>query len=129
MKVIQSIKLAACVGLALASFFAYAQTTEQGVTAPTDATQQQATASRAQHRAARLANRKLAREVRAALVRDPHISVANVVVVARDGAVTLEGSVPEAPQIDRATQVATGVAGVSSVKNALTLRQPESGGG
>ncbi len=35
---------------------------------------------------------------------------------------TLQGSVPEQPQVDKATEVAQGVAGVTSVKNALTIR-------
>jgi hyperosmotically inducible protein len=43
-------------------------------------------------------------------------------VRARNGAVTLEGSVPEQGQSDIATQAAQGVAGVTSVKNDLTIR-------
>jgi osmotically-inducible protein OsmY len=38
--------------------------------------------------------------------------------------VTLEGTVPDSSQVDKATQVAQGVAGVSSVKNALTIKEP-----
>jgi osmotically-inducible protein OsmY len=48
--------------------------------------------------------------------------VANITVRARGGAVTLAGTVPEQPQIDLATQTAQGVAGVTSVKNALSIR-------
>ena len=60
--------------------------------------------------------------MRTALARDGRVSVSNITVRARDGAVTLQGSVPEAPQLDRATQAAKGVAGVTSVRNALTIR-------
>jgi osmotically-inducible protein OsmY len=36
--------------------------------------------------------------------------------------VTLAGTVPDQSQVDLATQAAQGVAGVTSVKNALTVR-------
>jgi len=36
--------------------------------------------------------------------------------------VILEGSVPDQSQVDPATQAAQGVAGVTSVKNDLTIR-------
>lgn len=129
MKVVQALKLTGCVVLAAASFQVYAQNaqpTDQAASpaaaSPTAAARQQFKESRAQYRAARAANRKLARQVRGALARDSHISVANITVRARDGAVTLQGSVPEAAQIGRAADVAKGVAGVNSVTNALTIR-------
>ncbi|MGF6935523.1 hyperosmotically inducible protein [Paraburkholderia sp. UCT70] len=68
------------------------------------------------------ANRALQRKVRATLAKTKGLSVANIVVGARDGDITLAGSVPDASQIDRATQAAQGVPGVKSVKNALTIR-------
>jgi hyperosmotically inducible protein len=55
-------------------------------------------------------------------VKDRNISTANITVRARDGAVTLQGSVPLQDQSDRATEVAKGVPGVTSVKNALSIR-------
>jgi osmotically-inducible protein OsmY len=42
-------------------------------------------------------------------------------VRARNGVVTLEGTVPEQSQMGLATQAAEGVEGVTSVTNALTL--------
>ena len=63
-----------------------------------------------------------ARKVRSALAKAKGISAANILVRSRDGNVTLEGSVPEQPQVDLATTVAQGVPGVKSVKNALTIR-------
>lgn len=68
------------------------------------------------------ANRALQRKVRATLARTKGVSVANISVRARGGDVTLAGSVPEASQIDLATQAAQGVPGVKSVKNALSIR-------
>jgi hyperosmotically inducible periplasmic protein len=41
-----------------------------------------------------------------------------------DGAVTLQGTVPDQSQTDRAAEVAKSVEGVTSVKNALTVRAP-----
>ncbi|MGF6370921.1 hypothetical protein OKW40_003671 [Paraburkholderia sp. RAU6.4a] len=67
-------------------------------------------------------NRKLSRDVRTALTRAKDISAANITVHARDGAVVLSGTVPEQSQITQAAQIAKGVTGVTSVKNALTLR-------
>jgi hyperosmotically inducible periplasmic protein len=97
-----------------------------------DASTPAATASAAtssakqQNKAAKAANRALSRKVRAALVKDKNLSVADVSVRAKDGAVTLQGTVPDQSQIDRAAEVAQGVAGVTSVKNALTVRSPGS---
>jgi hyperosmotically inducible periplasmic protein len=71
---------------------------------------------------AKAANRKLAKDVRRALTRAKDMSVSNINVRAAGGAVTLAGTVPDESQIDKATKIAQGVAGVSSVKNALTVR-------
>jgi hyperosmotically inducible periplasmic protein len=70
---------------------------------------------------AKAANRKLQKDVVRVLARTKGLSVANITVRANNGAVTLEGAVPEQSQIDLATNAAKGVPGVSSVKNALTL--------
>jgi hyperosmotically inducible periplasmic protein len=73
---------------------------------------------------AKKANRALGRKVRSALAKAQGIDVSNVVVRARGGAVTLEGSVPDQSQVDKAATVAQGVAGVSSVSNKLTVVIP-----
>jgi hyperosmotically inducible periplasmic protein len=66
------------------------------------------TSDKQQSKAAKAAaNRALSRKVRA-----------------RDGAVTLQGTVPDQSQTDRAAEVAKGVEGVTSVKNALSVRAP-----
>jgi hyperosmotically inducible periplasmic protein len=69
----------------------------------------------------RHANARLERDVRRQLAKSMG-PTAGIVVVARSGAVTLEGSVPELQQIDMATQIAQAVPGVTTLNNSLTLR-------
>nr|WP_322028997.1 BON domain-containing protein [Paraburkholderia sp. J76] len=107
-------KFAAIVGAvtALAAFNSRAQTTDSPVPA--------AAASSA--RAVRKADHALEKAVRKALGKDKAVDVTNVNVRARNGAVTLLGTVPEQGQVDAARQAAQGVAGVASVNNALTVK-------
>jgi hyperosmotically inducible periplasmic protein len=115
MKAFQAIKVIGGALIVVASLNAYAQSSDA---AATDTTQ----AAPSSSKATKAANRKLQRDVRRALSKTKNLSVANITVRARSGAVTLEGSVPEQPQVDLATQAAQGVPGVTSVKNALTIR-------
>ncbi|MCC8404637.1 BON domain-containing protein [Paraburkholderia sp. MMS20-SJTN17] len=118
---------AAMLVVTVASLNAYAETAGPE-NARSAAKQQQTNELHARYRAARADNRKLAHQVRVALVHDGHIGASNITVRAVDGAVTLQGSVPGADQIDRASEVAKTVSGVSSVKNALSIRYPGGGG-
>ncbi|RAR51864.1 BON domain-containing protein [Paraburkholderia unamae] len=131
MKAIQVFKLAATTVLVAASFQVYAQDAASAPAAPaaaatasgpTAAAQHDVNQSKAALKQARAANRALGRKVRSALARDKQISVSNITVRAKDGAVILQGTVPEQSQVDRATDVAKGVQGVTSVRNALTIR-------
>lgn len=122
MKAIQAFKFAAGAMLVAASLQVYAQDTAASAPATTTTATTSTATAKAQYKAARKANRALGRKVRAALAKDKNVSVANITVRARDGAITLQGTVPEQSQIDRAAEVAKGVAGVTSVKNALTIR-------
>jgi osmotically-inducible protein OsmY len=123
MKAIQAFKLAAGTMLVAASLHVYAQDAASApAAAPTDAAKASVQQSKQQYKSAKSANRALSRKVRGALAKAKDISVANITVRAKDGAVILQGTVPEQGQIDRATEVAKGVAGVTSVKNALTIR-------
>lgn len=115
MKAFPAIKMIGGALVVLASLNAYAQSSDATAMAP-------ATASAATGKQAKAANRALGRKVRSALSKTKGLSVANITVRARGGAVTLAGSVPEQSQVDLATQTAQGVAGVTSVKNALTIR-------
>lgn len=107
-------KLAVVIGTlaTLAAFNAQAQ--------PADSSVPGASASSA--KAARKADHMLEKSVRKALGKDKAVDVTNVTVRARNGAVTLLGSVPEQGQVDAAAQAAQGVAGVSSLNNALTVK-------
>ena len=120
MKAIHAVRLVSTALLISGSIHAYAQASNNAnapASAPT--TTQEA---RTHYRSMKAANRALQRQVRNALVRDRNISTANITVRARDGAVTLQGSVPLQNQSDRATDVAKGVPGVTSVRNALSIR-------
>ena len=117
MKAFQAIKMVGGALIVLASVSAYAQSSDAAApAAPT------AASSAPSAKSVKAANRALGRKVRSALSKTKGLSVTNITVRARGGAVTLAGTVPEQEQIDIATQAAQGVAGVTSVKNALTIR-------
>ncbi|WP_321926304.1 BON domain-containing protein [Paraburkholderia guartelaensis] len=111
MKAIQAIKLAGGALIVAVSVNAWAQGNDTGAAPATSQSSKQA-------------NHALEKKVRAALVHAKDIKVENILVRAREGVVTLEGTVPDSAQLDKATQVAQGVAGVTSVKNALTIKEP-----
>jgi osmotically-inducible protein OsmY len=115
MKAFPAIKMIGGALVVLASLNAYAQSSEA---APTAAPAAAAPTTKQ----ARAANRALQKKVRATLARTKGLTVGNITVKARDGAVTLAGSVPEQAQIELATNAAQGVAGVTSVQNGLTIR-------
>ncbi|QBR01763.1 BON domain-containing protein [Paraburkholderia pallida] len=72
----------------------------------------------------RQANRALSRKVYAALAKHKEIDAGNISVVARDGAVTLNGTVTDAAQIDSVAAIAKTVPGVKSVANRLSVQRP-----
>ncbi len=74
--------------------------------------------------AMRQANRALSRKVYAALAKHKEIEAGNISVVARNGAVTLNGTDTEASQIDTVAAIAKGVPGVTSVTNRLSVQRP-----
>lgn len=75
-------------------------------------------------KAARQANRALRRKVYAALAKHKEIDAGDISFTAKDGAVTINGTVPDASQINTVAEVAKGVEGVTSVTSKLTVRQP-----
>jgi osmotically-inducible protein OsmY len=113
MKAFPAIKVIGGALIVLASLNAYAQTDASAPAAATSAPTAKQT---------KQANRALQRKVRSTLARTKGLSMSNLTVRARGGDVTLQGSVPDAGQIPIATQAAQGVAGVNSVKSALTVR-------
>jgi hyperosmotically inducible periplasmic protein len=72
-------------------------------------------------------NRTLRRAVYAAIVKHKEINAGDISVVAKNGAVTLDGTVMDASQIDKVAQIARGVPGVTSVTNKLTVQKPFGG--
>ncbi|WDD93497.1 BON domain-containing protein [Burkholderia sp. FERM BP-3421] len=70
------------------------------------------------------ADRKLQRRVGAALARTRELNATRILVRARDGQVTLTGSVMETSQASLAAAVARRVAGVASVSNQLRIDGP-----
>ncbi|MBB5401616.1 MULTISPECIES: BON domain-containing protein [Paraburkholderia] len=74
-----------------------------------------------EQKAERAADRHFATNVRKAIIKAGGVDASHMSVVAKSGAITLEGSVPEAAQIDLAQQHAQQVAGVTGVTNRLSL--------
>jgi len=115
MKAFQAIKAISGALIVMASLNAYAQSSD-AMAAP-------ATTAAPSAKATRASNRALQRKVLKALAKAKGLTADNITVRARDGVVTLEGRVTDQGQSDIATQTAQGVAGVTSVKNALEVRE------
>lgn len=75
-------------------------------------------------REVRKANRALSRKVYAALATHKDIDAGNISIVARNGAVTLNGTVTESSQLGVVAEIAKGVPGVTSVTNRLSVQRP-----
>ncbi|SIT36267.1 putative periplasmic or secreted lipoprotein [Paraburkholderia piptadeniae] len=95
----------------------YAQASDSTSTGTT------AAAPAANSKAAKKENRALGKKVRAALDKSGDIDVSKIDVRAHGGAVTLTGTAPDNDQIQKAGEVAKGVAGVTSVTNKISVRQ------
>ncbi|RAR61328.1 BON domain-containing protein [Paraburkholderia unamae] len=91
----------------------------QSATAPSDASMAPGATPSAS--STTKSDRALARAVRRALSKAPGFNVSGVFVRARDGAVTLSGTVRNGDQIRQAEDVTRSVPGVNSVSNKLTL--------
>lgn len=72
-------------------------------------------------KAVKAADRALQKSVVRALSKTKGLRAATITVRAHNGAVILEGTVPEQSQVGLASQAAQEVEGVTSVTNALTL--------
>lgn len=79
-------------------------------------------ASGASKAAIRAENRALQKAVLRSLSKTKGLDASNIVVVARSKMVTLNGSVPEASQVELAIAVARRVSGVGDVKSNLGVR-------
>ena len=75
----------------------------------------------------RKADRALRRKVYSAIVTHKEINAGNISVIAKGGTVTLDGTVVDASQIEKVSEIAKGVPGVTSVTNRLTVKKPFGG--
>ncbi|TAL99094.1 MAG: BON domain-containing protein [Paraburkholderia sp.] len=75
----------------------------------------------------RKADRALRRKVYIAIGKYKEIDAGDISVIAKDGAVTLNGTVTEAAQIGKVEAIARGVSGVISVTSKLTVKKPFGG--
>ncbi|MFM0167609.1 BON domain-containing protein [Paraburkholderia sediminicola] len=124
MKTATARRLACGVLVALASVHAWSQTSETSAASNGSA---MAASGAATAKATRQANRALRRKVYAAIVKHKEIDAGNISVVAKGSVVTLDGTVVDASQIDKVTEIAKGVPGVMSVTNRLTVKKPFGG--
>jgi osmotically-inducible protein OsmY len=124
MKAMLALRLACGVLVAVASTHTWSQTSEMGAASNGLATVASVATTA---KATRQANRVLRRKVYAAIVKHEEIDAGNISVIAKGGAVTLDGTVADATQIDKVTEIATGVPGVMSVTNRLTVKKPFGG--
>jgi hyperosmotically inducible periplasmic protein len=74
---------------------------------------------------AKLTDKQLAKKVRIAIRQAGGVDMAAVAIRARNGVITLAGSVPSTIEASKAADVAKGVSGVSSVKNKLSVQTEE----
>lgn len=119
MNVIKTLILAGGTLIVAISVTAWAQSSEP-VTPSTQASMSAGGA--ASPHAAKQANRALSKKVLHTLAKGG-VKTSGINVVAKSGAVVLEGSVPEPAQIGKAGELAKGVPGVTSVKNSLTVKE------
>ncbi|MDR5827375.1 BON domain-containing protein [Caballeronia sp. LP006] len=108
----------ACVGMA--SVCAFAQGGAAKFASPASVTMASAVTGAAAS-SSKAADRALVRRVLNALEKAKGLRASGITVRANNGAVVLEGWVPETSQVDLATHIAEGVPGVKSVQNTLTL--------
>ena len=118
-----SLATVACVLMTAISFPALAQT----VNAANGATlgQSTPTASSApglRASGSKTADRGLKKRVKRALAKSPGMVLTDMTIKAKGGVITLTGSVPSAPLVSQASEVAAGVGGVTAVANHLSVQ-------
>ena len=113
MNAIRTLKLAGAALIVVASVNAWAQGSEAAATTTTQGTSKSTV---------RKANRALSKKVVRALSKGG-VDTTGINVLVKGGAVTLAGTVTDPAVIDKATSIAKGVSGVTSVKNVLTIRE------
>ncbi|CAE6738965.1 hypothetical protein R69927_00815 [Paraburkholderia domus] len=124
MKSIQAFRLAVGVLIVATSMTAWSQTDQ---TASTPSTSTMTASGSAASATGRKANRALRRQVYNTIAKHKEISAGNISVAAKDGAVTLNGTVTDASQVDKVADIARSVPGVTSVTNKLSVQKPFGG--
>ena len=124
MKSIKTFRLAVGAVIVATSMTAWSQSSDTASAPGASATAASGSAAPA---TGRKANRALRRQVYNAIAKHKEISAGNISVVARDGAVTLNGTVTNASQVGTVAEIAKSVPGVTSVTNKLTVEQPFGG--
>ncbi|WP_321930936.1 BON domain-containing protein [Paraburkholderia guartelaensis] len=127
MKTTMALRIACAAWIAMASVQASAQSEASAESSTVEAPSAAAASGTMTAAEIRKTNRALRRKVYAAIVAHKEINAGNISVVARSGAVTLDGTVVDASQIDRVAEIARDVPGVSSVANRLTVKKPFGG--
>ncbi|HEX3382725.1 MAG TPA: BON domain-containing protein [Paraburkholderia sp.] len=127
MKSIQARALAIATLILVASSSAWSQSGQMASAASGTPGAPAMEASAATPASARKANRALRRQVYAAIGKHKEISAGNIGITARNGAVTLNGTVTDASQVNQVAEIAKGVPGVTSVTNKLTVQKPLGG--
>jgi hyperosmotically inducible periplasmic protein len=115
----KTLSLAVVTLIATASLNAFAQTAASAPSATPAASSPAAPATPS--------NTKLRRAVYLAISKHKEIHGGSIGVTARNGAITLNGTVTDAAQVDRVAEIAGGVPGVTSVTNKLTVQKPLGG--
>ena len=72
----------------------------------------------------RKANRALQKQIYAAIAKHKEIDAGSISAKADNGAVSINGTVLEASQIDKVTEIAKSVPGVTSVTTRLSVKRP-----
>jgi hyperosmotically inducible periplasmic protein len=126
MQIKRALKISGAALIALASAHAWGQASENAAGAASSGTSAAASGAMTA-KDVRKANRALRRQVYAAIVKHKEITAGDISVVAKSGAVTLDGTVTDASQIDKVAEIAKGVPGVASVTNKLTVKKPFGG--
>ncbi|WP_028208069.1 BON domain-containing protein [Paraburkholderia nodosa] len=127
MKTNWALGIAGGVLIVLASVHAWAQAGASETSAASNGTAVAASGSMTA-KDIRKADHALRRKVYSAIVtHNKEINAGNISVIAKGGAVTLDGTVVDASQIDKVSEIAKGVPGVTSVTNKLTIKKPFGG--
>ncbi|SAL26534.1 transport-associated protein [Caballeronia choica] len=121
MKAMNGFRVALGIAIAVTSISAWAQ---GGASAGASAGTASTASGGMTPKAERQANRALRRKVYAALAKHKEIDAGDISITAKDGAVMISGTVPDASQINTVAEVAKGVAGVTSVTSKLAVQRP-----